>query len=64
MRNQKIKWLITVLLLILITKVYAQPGFPSPPPTSAPLDGGILIALLAGLGIGIKKIYGKGRNKN
>jgi len=56
------KVVVTVLLLFTAAGAFSQPGFPGPS-TATPLDGGITIALLAALGIGIRKVYGKYRNK-
>ena len=51
-----------VLLLssfvILISQIaLAQP--PPPPDPTIPIDGGITLLLAAGIGYGVKKIYGK-----
>jgi len=60
----KVKTLkIKILLFLLVVIPQLLVAQPVPPGTSAPLDGGILVALLAGLGIGAKKVYGKYRNK-
>lgn len=61
MKIETLKIQLLLFLLVVIPQLlFAQPV---PPGTSAPLDGGILIALLAGLGIGIKKVHAKYRNK-
>jgi hypothetical protein len=45
-----------LLLPILMLPQALPPAPPPPPPPSAPIDGSILVLILAGLAYGIKKI--------
>jgi hypothetical protein len=45
-----------LLLLPILMLPQALPPAPPPPPPSAPIDGSILVLILAGLAYGIKKI--------
>jgi len=56
MKTVKILGLI-IAAIFVAPAVFAQgpPGFPAP--TGAPLDGGISLALLAGAGIAVKKLW-------
>ncbi len=55
MKNVKIFGLLIIAILVA-SSVFAQ-GPPPLPATAAPLDGGITLALLAGAGIAVKKIW-------
>jgi len=58
MRNYKIIFcLLAATILVIPAVVLAQP--PLPEPVSAPLDGGISIAILAGAGLAVKRIWKK-----
>jgi hypothetical protein len=45
-----------LLLLPILMLPQALPPAPPPPPPSAPIDGSLLVLILAGLAYGIKKI--------
>ncbi len=55
MKTNKMKKLIpTLILLMIVTVAFAQPGNPTNP---VPLDGGISLLIAAGAAFGAKKIY-------
>jgi hypothetical protein len=58
MKNYKIIFgLLVAVILVAPAIVLAQP--PLPQPVAAPLDGGISIAILAGAGLAVKRIWKK-----
>jgi hypothetical protein len=48
------KFIPTLILLLAVIVVYAQPGNPTNP---VPIDGGISLLIAAGAAFGAKKIY-------
>jgi len=54
------KRIILLLLVVIPQLLFAQPP-PPPAQTGAPLDEGILFALIAGLAIAVKKMIGKNK---
>ena len=65
MPNKYTRLILVALLLLVTTMAFAQgPGFPFPgngrpptlPPPFASIDGGILVLLALGAGLGVKKL--------
>ena len=55
------KLLLSLLLTVIATALFAQggPGAPPPPPPAAPIDAGLFLLLGAGMLYGSYKMYKK-----
>jgi len=59
MYKKYFKTIVTLVLLLVVDRVFSQGPPPPPPPIDTPIDGGMFLLMAAGISYAVKSIWNK-----
>lgn len=59
MNKKYFKTIVTLVLLLVVDRVFSQGPPPPPPPIDTPIDGGMFLLMAAGISYAVKSIWNK-----